>query len=143
MRVSAKAEYACVAVLELAAHHGEPQPVSVKAIAESHGIPQRYLVQILLQLKGSGFVASTRGASGGYTLCMPPSKLSLADVMQAIDGPLPAKHEPVSSPRSAATQAICSVWNGVLDSERQLLGEVSFADLVKRLKAPVDHMYYI
>lgn len=143
MRVSAKAEYACVAVLELAAHHGRPQPLSVKAIAEAHGIPQRYLVQILLQLKGAGYVASTRGASGGYMLALPPDQLSLAQVMQAIDGPLPEKHEPVASPRSTATQAISGVWNGVLNAERKLLSEVTFAELVKRLKAPMEHMYYI
>lgn len=143
MRVSAKAEYACVAVLELAAHHGLPQPLSVKAIAESHGIPQRYLVQILLQLKGAGYVSSTRGAAGGYMLALSPEQLSLAQVMQAIDGPLPDKHEPVASPRSPATQAICAVWNGVLDAERRLLGEVTFAELVKRLKAPMELMYHI
>jgi len=143
MRVSAKAEYACVAVLELAAQQGAPQPVSVKAIAEHHGIPQRYLVQILLQLKGAGFVASTRGASGGYTLALPPEDLSLADVMQAIDGPLPERHEPVASPRSPATQAICQVWNEVLASERALLGEINFAQLVQRMKSPLENMYYI
>jgi Rrf2 family protein len=143
MRVSAKAEYACVAVLELAAHHGSPQPMTVKAIAETHGIPQRYLVQILLQLKGAGYVASTRGAAGGYALARPPDELSLADVMQAIDGPLPAQHEPVASPRSPATQAICSVWNEVLEAERGLLGDVTFAELVQRLKSPMENMYYI
>ena len=51
MRVSAKAEYACVAMLELAANRAESQPVRIKAIADAHGIPLRFLVQILLQLK--------------------------------------------------------------------------------------------
>jgi Rrf2 family protein len=145
MRVSAKAEYACVAVLELAAHHGSPQPLPVKAIAEAHGIPQRYLVQILLQLKGAGYVASTRGASGGYLLSQPPEEISLADIMIAIDGPdsLPHKHVPETSPRSTATQAICSVWNEVLATERAALQEVTFADLVRRMKQPVEDMYYI
>lgn len=143
MRVSAKAEYACVAVLELAAHHGSPQPLSVKLIAEAHGIPQRYLVQILLQLKGAGFVASTRGAWGGYTLTRPPDQISLAEIMQAIDGPLPAKHDPVASPRSPATQAVALVWNEVLTTERRMLNEVSFADLMKRMRQPLENMYYI
>ena len=58
MRVSAKAEYACIAMLELAAHYRRNVPVRVKAVADAHGIPQRFLVQILLQLKGSGLVNS-------------------------------------------------------------------------------------
>lgn len=143
MRVSAKAEYACVAVLELAAHHGSPQPLPVKAIAEMHGIPQQYLVQILLQLKGAGYVASTRGASGGYQLALPPEEISLADIMTTIDGPFPSKHEPAASPRSPATHAICSVWNEVLAAERSMLQEVTFADLVRRMKQPAENMYYI
>ncbi len=143
MRVSAKAEYACVAVLELAAQHGSPQPLTVKAIAEMHGIPQRYLVQILLQLKGAGCVASTRGASGGYQLAMPPEEISLADIMTAIDGPFPSQHEPAASPRSPATRALCNTWNEVLNTERSLLQEVSFAELVQRMKRPTENMYYI
>src|SRR5947209_11234762 len=74
MRVSAKAEYACVAVLELAANYGDAQPVRVKTIADAHGISLRFLVQILLQLKGAGLVVSTRGASGGYHLTRPPER---------------------------------------------------------------------
>ncbi len=143
MRVSAKAEYACLAVLELAAHHGEPQPLTVKAIAEAHGIPQRYLVQILLQLKGAGYVNSTRGAAGGYQLSLPPEELSLADVMTAIDGPFPARHEPAASPRSPGTQAVCSVWNEVMAAEKSMLEEVTYAELVRRLRHPVQNMYYI
>lgn len=142
MRISAKAEYACVAMVELAAHHGSPQPLPVKAIAESHGIPQRYLVQILLQLKGAGYVASIRGALGGYQLTMPPEEISLADIMMAIDGPFPARHEPAAAPRSPATLAVCSVWNEVLNAQRSMLHEVSLADLARRMRQPTD-MYYI
>ena len=85
MRVSAKAEYACVAMLELAAKFGDPQPVRVKAIADAHGVPLRFLVQILLQLKGSGLVASTRGAAGGYVLAKAPDQVSILDIVGVID----------------------------------------------------------
>jgi Rrf2 family protein len=143
MRISAKAEYACVAVLELAARHGGTQPLTVKVIAETHGIPQRYLVQILLQLKGAGYVQSTRGASGGYQLARPPDEMTVLEVMTAIDGPLPTRHEPAASPRSPATQALCSVWDEVLAKEQTLLAEVTFAELVRRLRQPAAEMYYI
>src|SRR5262245_53869426 len=82
---SAKAEYACIAMLELAAQYGDPQPVRLKNIADAHEIPQRFLVQILLQLKGAGLVISTRGASGGYLLARAPDQISLADVVRVID----------------------------------------------------------
>src|ERR1700675_868424 len=85
MRISAKAEYACVAMLELAASHAHAQPVRIKAIADAQGVPQRFLVQILLQLKTAGLVASVRGASGGYQLTRPPEQISLAEVINAID----------------------------------------------------------
>lgn len=143
MRVSAKAEYACVAVLELAAHHQSAQPLTVKAIAETHAIPERYLVQILLQLKGAGFVISTRGASGGYQLTMPPDQISLMDIMTAIDEPLPTHHKPKTSPTSTATLALCLAWDEVLAAERQMLSEVTFAQLAQRMKEPIDSMYYI
>ena len=63
MRVSAKAQYACIAMLELASNYQEPQLLQVKSIAESHGISPRFLVQILLQLKVHGLVRSLRGAA--------------------------------------------------------------------------------
>ena len=63
MLFSAKAEYACVAMLELSARHNDPKPARLADIAEKHGIPQRFLVQILLDLKRAGLIASTRGAA--------------------------------------------------------------------------------
>src|SRR5437870_6841115 len=89
MRLSAKAQYACVAMVDLACDYSNPNPVTLKHIAEKHGISQRFLVQILLQLKSAGLVESTRGATGGYLLAKLPSKISLADIVQAIDQPPP------------------------------------------------------
>src|SRR5580692_881061 len=82
---SAKAEYACIAMLELAVRRSEPNPVRLKAIADMHGIPKRFLVQILLQLKAAGLVASTRGASGGYHLGRDPQNITLADIIAVVD----------------------------------------------------------
>src|ERR1700730_9235073 len=117
MRVSAKAEYACIAMLELAVNHGGPQPVPVKAIADAHGIPQRFLVQILLHLKSTALVVSVRGALGGYQLARAPEDISLADIINVIDPPSRARPVPVASPRSAAVQALRSVWTDVHPEE--------------------------
>jgi Rrf2 family protein len=86
VRISAKTEYACIAMLELAAAHGAGEPVRIRTIADAHGIPSRFLVQILLQLKGAGYVTSTRGAAGGYQLAMSPERITLGEVMNVIDG---------------------------------------------------------
>src|SRR5713226_548417 len=123
MRISAKAEYACVAMLELAANYREPQPVRIKAIADAQGIPQRFLVQILLQLKGAGLVTSVRGAAGGYQLARPPEDISLADIVNIIDrapGPRPA----TAGVRSPAAQALQSVWKDVQFQEQRLLKDL-------------------
>src|SRR5438552_17237987 len=110
MRVSAKAEYACVAMIELARSYGEPQPVRVKAIADAHGIPQRFLVQILLQLKGAGLVVSLRGAAAGYQLARPPRAIRLADVINLIDRPAPTRSgAPTRSP-ARAREARRELW---------------------------------
>ena len=87
MKISAKAEYACLALLALAQQSADAPPVRIREISDTHAIPERYLVQILLQLKGAGLVVSTRGASGGYRLARPAAKIALSEVLAVIDGP--------------------------------------------------------
>jgi Rrf2 family protein len=118
-------------VLELAVCYGQPQPVRVKAIAEAHGVPQRFLVQILLQLKTAGLVASIRGAAGGYQLARPPEQISLADVIQAIDKEI-LKPLPTAPARSPVVQAIHDAWRELQARERRLFEELTFAELVRR-----------
>ncbi|MFM7149831.1 MAG: RrF2 family transcriptional regulator, partial [Gemmataceae bacterium] len=111
MRISAKAEYACAAMMELAGSHGEPQPLRVKSIAEAQGISARFLVQILLQLKTAGLVASVRGASGGYQLARPPENISLADIIHAIDERSLMPSSALSGiARTAVIEVLLGVW---------------------------------
>jgi Rrf2 family protein len=131
MRVSAKAEYACIAMLELAANFGEPQPVRVKVIADAHAIPLRFLVQILLQLKTAGLVASVRGAAGGYQLARRPTAITLADIIGAIDPEQPARPAG-QGPQSPARQAILSVWRQIQAEEQRILEQLTLAELVRR-----------
>jgi Rrf2 family cysteine metabolism transcriptional repressor len=133
MRVSAKGQYACIAMVELAAHFGDPQPVQIKTIAESHGISQRFLVQILLQLKTSGLVESIRGAAGGYQLARPPEDISLANVINAIDHPPPSEPVALSGLQpSLAVRAVSSILQEVQAKEQEMLEETSLAELVRR-----------
>ena len=128
MKISAKAEYACLAALDLARRSPDDPPARIREISEANGIPERYLVQILLQLKGSGLVVSTRGALGGYRLARSPESISLGEVLSAIDGPeAPAReaHEPTA-------QALAVVWQHVRAAEKAVLDKISLAKLASQ-----------
>ena len=144
MRISAKAEYACVAMLELAASHGEPQPLRIKAIADAQGIPQRFLVQILLQLKTAGLVASVRGAAGGYQLARPPESISLAAVITAIDDrTLTPRSSLGETHRTPAVEALLAVWKEIQAEEQRLLQKLTLAELVRRAQQGNSLSYQI
>lgn len=100
----------------------------IREIAGAHEIPERYLVQILLQLKGAGLVTSTRGASGGYRLARPADEISLGEVLGAIDGP----EEPPREFQQPAAQALALVWQHLREAERAVLDQTSIAQLAER-----------
>lgn len=142
MNISAKAEYACIAVLELAIQNESGQPVQVRRIAEAHGIPSRFLVQILLQLKGAGLVASTRGVSGGYRLAKDPEQITLRQVMNVIDG----SSERLASSASAETlvsRVLLDTWQEASDGLSEMLDGVTFAELAEQARGPAENMYFI
>jgi len=87
MRVSTRGDYASRALLSLALHP-DAGPTSVRDIAERTGLPQPYLEQILLALKGAGLVRSKRGVGGGYVLARRPEDIRLSDIVSAVDGPI-------------------------------------------------------
>ena len=88
MRVSTRGDYACRALLSLALRQGETGPTSVRDIAERTGLPQPYLEQILLALKGAGLVRSKRGVGGGYVLARTADEIRLSEILSAVDGPI-------------------------------------------------------
>lgn len=141
MKISAKTEYACIAMLELAVRYGSGEPVRIRAIADEHGIPARFLVQILLQLKGAGLVSSTRGASGGYQLNRRPDEISLADVMAVIEGQDESPSGGAAD-QSRGARVLRDAWREVDEAQRAMLSSLSFAELAARVKQQAD-MYYI
>lgn len=142
MNISAKTEYACIAILELARRYSDNLPVRIKDISERHGIPNRFLVQILLQLKGAGLVISIRGASGGYRLAHPPKLISLGQVMAIVDGHSDQLHQNSgnSTPLSAV---LLSRWTKILEQQQTRLHEITFADLLEEAAGQSEAMYYI
>ena len=143
MKVSAKAEYACVAMLELAASRDSSQPVRVKTIAEAHAIPLRFLVQILLQLKGAGLVASTRGASGGYHLTRPADTISIGDIINVIDRALPVRNTNAPPAPSPAFSILRGIWREVQVSQQKLLEQITLAELVRQTQESSALSYQI
>jgi Rrf2 family protein len=141
MKLSAKTEYACIAVLELARRFDTGEPVRIREIADEHGIPARFLVQILLQLKGAGFVASTRGASGGYQLLKPPGKITLGEVMRVIEGGDNGHSTPAA--RSPTAVVLSRTWHDIAAREQEMLQAITFADLAEKAKETEQQMYYI
>jgi Rrf2 family protein len=140
MLFSARAEYACLAMLELAAQYGNPKPVPLTDIANKHGISSpRFLVQILIQLNKAGLVTSTRGAAGGYHIARRPTEITLADVIAAVEGSEQAStRTKPRKPASALAGALEDVWDRIraaqdefLKAQASILKKTTLAQLVE------------
>jgi len=130
MRISAKADYAVRATAELAA--APPgKPVKAETIATAQGIPVKFLLNILSELKHSHIVQSHRGAEGGYSLARPAKDITLADVIRAVEGPLANVHErlPEDVSYPGAAEQLREVWIAVRANLRAILESVTLADL--------------
>ncbi len=140
MHITAKINYACIAVMELAARHGSDRPVSIREISEKHRIPSQFLVQILLQLKRAGLITSRRGPSGGYSLAGLPESVSLAQVIAATDG---VSQSSSLENDSETARVLSRTWQRINTTEQELLAETSFADLLEDVQGQERMMYYI
>ena len=130
MRISAKADYALRAALELA-RAGDGQTIKADRIATAQQIPLRFLENILGELRHHGVVESRRGADGGYMLARPAAAIALADVVRAVDGPLAnvsgRRPDALEYPEAAAV--LRDVWVAVRSSLREVLEGTTLADL--------------
>lgn len=136
MKVSVKATYGILAALDLALSNGGT-PVQSKAIAKRQAIPIRFLEQVLLAMKRAGLVDSLRGAQGGYLLSKFPQEISLAEIIEALDGSLTMK--PVHAAgarrtreRTKPDRLLGAVWERVRQAELGVLSAVSLKELAER-----------
>jgi Rrf2 family protein len=141
VRVSARADYAIRALLELAA--ASDASIRGDAIARAQGIPAKYLENLLADLRRARLIASQRGVQGGYRLARPAAEITLADVIRAIDGPLAGVRdsapEDVSYPGPAAS--LRDVWVALRASMRGVLEATTLADVAAgRLPASVRRL---
>ena len=129
MRVSARADYAIRALVELAA--AGDVPVRADGVARAQAIPSKFLENLLVELRRAKLVVSQRGQGGGYRLARPASKITLADVIRSVDGPLAgvrdAAPEDVSYVGAAAP--LREVWVALRASMRAVLETTTLADV--------------
>jgi Rrf2 family protein len=142
MRISAKADYAVRAALELAAA-SDKEPVKGERLSEAQEIPLQFLEHILLELKHARLVRARRGARGGYWLAKKPEEITIADVIRAVEGPLAniqdSAPEATNYPGPAAPMR--DVWVAVRANLRQVLEKVTLADVVAgELPEPVGEL---
>jgi Rrf2 family protein len=135
MRMSAKAEYAIRAMVQLAvvqlAGVDDGGLIKTDDLAKAQGIPPQFLVDILSDLRTDRLVRSHRGRDGGYALARAAAEISIADVMRCIDGPLASVRDIGLGdlPYSGPTAALTDVWRALRASMRSVLEETSLADV--------------
>jgi Rrf2 family protein len=136
MRISAKADYAVRAALELAA--ATQVPVKGERISDAQRIPLKFLENILVDLRQAGLVASQRGPDGGYRLDRPASEITVADIIRAVDGPLAVVHgdRPDATKYDGSAAGLEDVWVALRANVRAVLEEVSLADIVDHSLPP-------
>jgi Rrf2 family cysteine metabolism transcriptional repressor len=138
MKLSTKGEYASRAMLELALRYDE-RPLHIREISAAQGIPEQFLEQILLQLKRSGYLRSKKGPLGGYFLAKPPSRISVAEIIRVMDGPLaPIQCVSVTAHEVCPYERACALkglWKETRDAIAAILERTTFADLADRTRA--------
>jgi Rrf2 family protein len=147
VKVTAKADYAVRATLELATV-ADGQLVKGERIAQAQGIPLKFLENILIELRHAGIVHAQRGAEGGYRLARDPGEVSLGDVIRAVEGPLASVRgePPEAVSYDGAAEHLQTVWIAVRASLRSVLDDLTLAEVVggrlpqhvRRLTEPAD-----
>ena len=139
MKFGVGVDYCLKALITLAERYSTGQPHRVEEIAAAQNIPENYLRRLLIELKRGGLVLSQKGPSGGYMLARHPSKITMAEVVQIIEG----DYVPVECLEDGSN-ALCQradncamrdVWNEVRESVNTILGGVTLQSLAERRKS--------
>jgi Rrf2 family transcriptional regulator, cysteine metabolism repressor len=147
MKISARDEYACAAVLELALNYDTETPVRVQDIAQRQDIPMKFLFQIMQILKRVDIVRSRRGTEGGYSLSRTPGQITVGDVIRSMSGPF-VQLSCLDSGNSAGDcgkQTPCQfrpIWAEVDRAIGGVLNNITFEELVRRTRANQQPLMY-
>jgi Rrf2 family transcriptional regulator, cysteine metabolism repressor len=131
VRISAKGEYAIKAMVDLALHDGQDlQPI--QDVASRQGIPQRYLEQVLLQLKRSGFLYARRGSAGGYRLSRPADQITVGALLRAVEGPSSGPDSPRRGGRGEDAAGLRDLWQEIEEAVASVVDRTTLDDLRRR-----------
>ena len=142
MELSCKSEYALLALLELALHYDQGEPIQIRQISAQQNIPDRYLEQLLATLRRAGLVRSQRGAKGGYLLVREPRKISLYEVVNCLEG---FESQTQTPNQTIEATVVDELWTEACQSAQSVLKRYTLQDLCDRTRAKrqLDLMYYI
>lgn len=149
MKLSTRSRYGLRAMIAMAMNENNGQMMA-KEIAEKQSLPLTYLEQLMVALRKAGIVNATRGAKGGYLLVNTPDNITLADIIEALDGPISiADCSDIAN--CCIDPDVCSlreVFDGANNLLHQYFKDITLADLVarqrkKQLESPQASMYYI
>ena len=138
MKLSHKLEYACRVLAQLGRTHGQDKLAHIETLASAEAIPANYLVQILNELRGAGLIVSKRGKQGGYALARAPRKISLTQIVEAVDGELLERNFEDSGHSGAR---VASIWSDVGECFEAKVRAYTLEDFIVK-DADVE-MYYI
>jgi len=148
VRLSTKGQYGLRAVVDLADRYGQG-PIPLNTVAQREDISEHYLEQLMSQLRKAGIVTSIRGAQGGYQLARPPQEITIAEIIEVLEGPI-VPVDCLANEDGCNRSTICaaqSVWKKLAEAMNDVLGSTTLADLVEenqRLRNKNgDFMYYI
>ena len=137
VKLSHKLEYACRVLAQLALSSGQSKLAHIDALSEAEQIPANYLVQILNELRNAGLIASKRGKQGGYALARVPEKISLTEIVEAVDPELlDCKFEA----NGHSGERVAGIWADISESFGEKVKSYTLADLVV---SDPGEMYYI
>ena len=147
MKISARDEYACSAVLELALNYDGETPVRVQDIAQRQRIPMKFLFQIMQILKRVDIVRSRRGTEGGYTLSRPPAQITVGDVLKAVGGPFVQLSclESANFADDCEKLSSCQfkpIWMELDRAIAGVLNNITFEELARRARVGQQHLMY-
>jgi len=143
LELSAKVEYALLALLELAINHGKKVTLTINDIAAKQPIPERYLEQILTQLRRAGVVQSQRGSKGGFLLVREPWEISLLEIVSLIEGERNEKRN--ANVLTIEKTLVWEIWERANTASVEVLGRYTLQDLCqeREIRSQENPMYYI
>ncbi len=145
MELSCKSEYAILALLELATHYQNGEPLQIRQIAVQQNIPDRYLEQLLATMRRGGLVKSQRGSKGGYFLAREPWKITIFEVLACIEGLDVRICEEEPKPTSADSTVVEEIWQEARQAANTILQKYTLAEMCEKRDSQkrLDVMYYI